>query len=135
MPIIGYNGIGYMSIIIKGGNIMPGFDGTGPNGLGPMTGGGFGRCNPQGIARQGCGRGRGRRGALNYRNADNIAQDTYSTEIADERFTALKRQNEVLENQITEANQKTTELANKIDELNTMITKLQSKPSKSKPKQ
>jgi len=23
---------------------MPGFDGTGPTGIGPMTGGGFGRC-------------------------------------------------------------------------------------------
>ena len=27
---------------------MPGFDGTGPAGRGPMTGGGFGRCNPYG---------------------------------------------------------------------------------------
>ncbi|MDY6855297.1 MAG: DUF5320 domain-containing protein [Thermodesulfobacteriota bacterium] len=26
---------------------MPGFDGTGPRGLGPMTGGGRGFCNPQ----------------------------------------------------------------------------------------
>ena len=25
---------------------MPGFDGTGPLGYGPMTGGGFGYCNP-----------------------------------------------------------------------------------------
>ncbi|MDY6843752.1 MAG: DUF5320 domain-containing protein [Thermodesulfobacteriota bacterium] len=25
---------------------MPGFDGTGPRGMGPMTGGGRGRCNP-----------------------------------------------------------------------------------------
>jgi len=28
---------------------MPGFDGTGPNGMGPMTGGGRGFCNPRGI--------------------------------------------------------------------------------------
>ena len=27
---------------------MPGFDGTGPNGMGPMTGGGRGLCNPRG---------------------------------------------------------------------------------------
>lgn len=27
---------------------MPGFNGTGPNGMGPMTGGGRGFCNPQG---------------------------------------------------------------------------------------
>ena len=51
---------------------MPNFDGTGPNGMGSMTGGGFGRCNPNnrissgftgrkyGFGRQGirrCGRG------------------------------------------------------------------------------
>ena len=28
---------------------MPGFDGTGPRGMGPMTGGGRGFCNPWGI--------------------------------------------------------------------------------------
>lgn len=28
---------------------MPGFDGTGPRGMGPMTGGGRGFCNPYGI--------------------------------------------------------------------------------------
>lgn len=28
---------------------MPGFDGTGPRGLGPMTGGGRGFCSPWGI--------------------------------------------------------------------------------------
>lgn len=27
---------------------MPGFDGTGPEGRGPMTGGGRGYCNPRG---------------------------------------------------------------------------------------
>lgn len=28
---------------------MPGFDQTGPRGMGPMTGGGRGLCNPRGI--------------------------------------------------------------------------------------
>ena len=28
---------------------MPGFDGTGPMGMGPMTGGGRGSCSPWGI--------------------------------------------------------------------------------------
>ena len=28
---------------------MPGFDGTGPNGMGPMTGGGRGLCSPWGA--------------------------------------------------------------------------------------
>jgi len=30
--------------MMKGGSYMPGFDGTGPMGLGPMTGGGRGYC-------------------------------------------------------------------------------------------
>ncbi len=30
---------------------MPGFDGTGPRGMGPMTGGGRGFCRPSGIRR------------------------------------------------------------------------------------
>jgi len=28
---------------------MPGFNGTGPRGMGPMTGGGRGFCNPRGM--------------------------------------------------------------------------------------
>ncbi len=28
---------------------MPGFDGTGPGGMGPMTGGGRGFCSPWGV--------------------------------------------------------------------------------------
>ena len=31
---------------------MPGFDGTGPNGMGPMTGGGRGFCGPRGVGRR-----------------------------------------------------------------------------------
>ena len=43
---------------------MPGFDGTGPRGMGPMTGGGRGFCSPWGVGRgygfgQGYGFGRG----------------------------------------------------------------------------
>ena len=43
---------------------MPGFDGTGPRGMGPMTGGGRGFCSPWSIGRMyGFGRGYGfRRG-------------------------------------------------------------------------
>jgi hypothetical protein len=35
---------------------MPGFDGTGPAGMGPMTGGGRGWCNPYGSQYVGYGR-------------------------------------------------------------------------------
>lgn len=43
---------------------MPGFDRTGPWGEGPMTGGGFGKCNARNRAhgREWFGRGRGGRG-------------------------------------------------------------------------
>lgn len=38
---------------------MPGFDGTGPMGMGPMTGGGRGFCSPWGIRAYGMPRWRG----------------------------------------------------------------------------
>ena len=47
---------------------MPGFDGTGPGGMGPMTGGGRGFCNPSGIGaiNYGFRRGYGFRGITGY---------------------------------------------------------------------
>ena len=42
---------------------MPGFDRTGPRGMGPMTGGGRGLCNPRGIRPEYLGYGFGFRGA------------------------------------------------------------------------
>jgi hypothetical protein len=45
---------------MKGDKTMPGFNGTGPMGAGPMTGGGRGYCNPAGAAYgPRCGRGFG----------------------------------------------------------------------------
>lgn len=49
---------------------MPGFDGTGPRGMGPRTGGARGRCAVSGIsgrpaAGQNAGMGRGGRGRRN----------------------------------------------------------------------
>lgn len=41
---------------------MPGFDGTGPRGMGPMTGGGRGFCSPWGVGRRSYGAGLGRGG-------------------------------------------------------------------------
>lgn len=41
---------------------MPGKNGTGPMGAGPMTGRGFGNCTRQGTAGQGFGRGIGQGG-------------------------------------------------------------------------
>ena len=49
---------------------MPGFDGTGPMGMGPMTGGGRGFCNPWGARTafrgRGLGRGLGRGGGWGF---------------------------------------------------------------------
>jgi len=47
---------------------MPGFDRTGPRGMGSMTGGGRGLCNPLGIRARsyGFGRGYGFRGRMGY---------------------------------------------------------------------
>lgn len=47
---------------------MPGFDGTGPRGMGSMTGGGREFCNPWGIGvkNYGFGRGYGFRGITGY---------------------------------------------------------------------
>ncbi len=42
---------------------MPGFDITGPRGMGPMTGGGRGLCNPRGIRQAYAGYGFSFRGA------------------------------------------------------------------------
>lgn len=89
---------------------MPRGDGTGPNGMGPMTGGGFGSCNTnendnvsygRGL---GCQRGRGffkgsrqGRGMRNcagngYRNRDNYNQDDNSFLVNEIRYLKSKLQ-------------------------------------------
>jgi hypothetical protein len=57
---------------------MPGFDGKGPGGMGPMTGGGRGNCaaapapSGRGPARRGYGMGQGGRGRRNRYYATGI---------------------------------------------------------------
>jgi len=46
---------------------MPGMDGTGPSGMGPLTGGARGWCSPYGAAYIGPGAGRTVSGGLPYR--------------------------------------------------------------------
>ena len=79
---------------------MPGMDGTGPLGQGPMTGGGFGRCNPNAdpAAYGGRGMGRGRGYRRYYRRNFNQAADTTgagTTEL-EKRLDALSAENERL---------------------------------------
>ena len=74
---------------------MPGLDGTGPNGLGPITGGGFGRCTDSGTAvRRGVGRGAGR----GRRFAAGSNRDAYdNSDIA-----ALRDENAALKQRVDE---------------------------------
>ena len=88
---------------------MPGFDGTGPRGQGPMTGGGFGRCSGTGYAmRPGFGRGGNRarawnRGALTGKWAGSLGQqpmdEAPNAALIDERINALTRELEQLKKQ------------------------------------
>jgi len=93
---------------------MPGYDGTGPMGGGPMTGGGFGYCNPANTGNRplgmgGRGRGRGFRGrayaspaayppAYPANTADPGA-GTYSADIEAE-IAALKKDRQALEKKL-----------------------------------
>lgn len=97
---------------------MPGLDGTGPGGMGPMTGGGFGRCADNNNARAGTGRGlaRGRgRGFRRYANFS-INEPIAGQSNFDESQMSVN-QNESLR-------QQNKELAAKIDALNSTIDEL-----------
>lgn len=96
---------------------MPGFDGTGPAGQGPMTGRGMGYCGPSGnpgYARPlglgfrrgwgGRGRGRGFRNRFFYGPQEITTQDRIAdleAHIADlqNELTTLRQQNENRDNQ------------------------------------
>ena len=69
---------------------MPGLDGTGPLGQGPMTGGGFGRCNPSADPAVYGGRGMGMgRGRMNRRFVRrNLNMREYAAEPAEQTVDA-----------------------------------------------
>ena len=74
---------------------MPGFDGTGPRGMGPMTGGGRGFCaSPVGSAGIGY-RGRGFAGI--YGEAYSPVPTKTELEMLRNEFTLLQKELEVLE--------------------------------------
>lgn len=91
---------------------MPGFDGTGPRGQGPMTGGGFGRCSGTGYGMRprfgrggrwgrGWGTGQGRFAWGGYTpNAPMQPMDETSDKaLLDDRITALSQELEQLRKQ------------------------------------
>ena len=70
---------------------MPGLNGTGPRGMGPMTGGGRGFCNPRGaVPRQGAFRRYGPYGVYPIVSSEARPQD----------IEALKDQAEALKNEL-----------------------------------
>jgi len=69
---------------------MPGMDGTGPAGMGPMTGGARGWCNPYGAAYAVPGSGRAAYGGLPYRGVAAYPRRRYPVAAAGwaQRWTA-----------------------------------------------
>jgi len=54
---------------------MPARDKTGPRGEGPMTGRGFGDCNPEATNQRGCGCARGRGRGCGFRTQQEVKKD------------------------------------------------------------
>ena len=90
---------------------MPGFDGTGPNGQGPMTGRGMGNC--AGFApgfRRGFGRGFGRGRGFAWRARampiqqlqPEVITEKEEKQYLEEELEALKQEMTVVENRLKE---------------------------------
>jgi hypothetical protein len=95
---------------------MPGLDGTGPDGMGPMTGGGFGRCvdtAPETYGGNfGMRRGRGRRFRQRFYQAYYAPED--QKQIQPDNMT-LKRENDFLKSRISDIEKSLSEINQKLD--------------------
>ncbi len=112
---------------------MPGFDGTGPAGMGPRTGGGRGFCPPSGYNSQWFGAGRGGRprgggrgrvwGGGRGRRYAYIQpwypdfDGEYGTVIQEDEKEYLEKQASSLGNQIAYLQEQVKELNKRLDEL------------------
>lgn len=85
---------------------MPGMDGTGPYGKGPVTGGGFGRCTKT--------RGSGGRGCAHMPRRTKC-EDVYSEEYIDDAHDS---------GEIEDLKQRNKELEEKLDDLAAAIAEL-----------
>lgn len=95
---------------------MPGYDGTGPNGSGPMTGRSLGRCGGNaagnsfaGAGRGGFPRGCGRGRAFGGGRGQGARWFAQSPDSADES-SYLKREAEALKSRLSDLNERIAEL-------------------------
>lgn len=82
---------------------MPRGDGTGPMGMGPMSGRGAGLCagyNMSGFANRGCGMGLGLGRRAGFRAAGAGGWRGMSTTVADDDKKTLRRQVDVMQSQL-----------------------------------
>ena len=103
---------------------MPGMDGTGPAGMGPMTGGGYGRCrgargNGRGRRGQGIAGGYGYSGTTEDGSFNSAQQNTNEKQPANGETPAGRlpeddTQNKALADQLTAANAENKTLAGKL---------------------
>ena len=101
---------------LKGGVLMPGFDGTGPLGQGAMTGGGFGYCGSgrrpgYGLGGRGRGRGPSRGMALGYGYRRPIGAYRRATPVdADTELAGLEREAQDLRGHLKDLEARMAEL-------------------------
>ena len=86
---------------------MPGFDGTGPRGMGPMTGGGRGFCSPRGLRAS-------RRGGA-YRGYPGIPYPPYYNPgmTAEQEVEFLRSQAQMMAEQLEQVQKRLQELGAK----------------------
>lgn len=97
---------------------MPATDGTGPMGQGPMTGGGFGRCNPNAESAVYGGRGMGRRMGRGRVNRRYACRNIFAANNEQAEYTEFKQQDDAGQREAIE------ELSRAVEELKAENEKL-----------
>jgi Family of unknown function (DUF5320) len=93
---------------------MPGFDGTGPGGMGPMTGGGRGFCGTRGVRSSRRGRGASRIPATPYGEPAVVSSYGYSPGMtAEQEMESLRSQAQAMSEQLEQIQKRLQELEGK----------------------